>query len=498
MNLLEEPDPVRPDGSGDGTAGLAPAAFDAPARAREAADAADIERAAAERKARMRTLLLTGPILPTMLKLGWPTIVVLVVQTLVGVAETYYVSFLGTSALAGVSLVFPVAMLMAMMSNGGIGGGVASAVARAIGAGRRDDADALLVHTLVLALIFGLLFTAGALLLGPSLYRALGGEGAALDAALLYSAYVFIGAIPAWVVNLLAAAMRGAGNVRYPATISMAGAAILIPLSPAFIFGIGPVPRFGIAGAGMAVTLFYVLAAIVMLRYLASGRSNLVLKRARLEWRLFRDILRVGLLSALGSIQPNLTVVVVTGAVGLFGANALAGYGMGSRLDYLVIPLMFGLGTAVVTMVGTNMGAGDLARARRIAWIGAAMAALVTETIGLVVAVFPALWLGLFSRDPVVLATGAAYLRIVGPLYGATGASLLIYFAAQGGGRVIWPFLAGTARLVIAAGIGWAVVARGGHGLGTLFALVAAAAATSSAISIASLLGNAIWRKGAE
>lgn len=495
MSLLEGPGQVRPDGSGDGTAEFAPAAFDAPV---PAAAALDTERAVAERKARMRTLLLTGPILPTILKLGWPTIVVLVVQTLVGVAETYYVSFLGTSALAGVSLVFPVAMLMAMMSNGGIGGGVASAVARAIGAGRRDDADALLVHALVLAVIFGVLFTAGALLLGPSLYRALGGEGAALDAALLYSAYVFIGAIPAWVVNLLAAAMRGAGNVRYPATISMIGAAILIPLSPAFIFGIGPVPRFGIAGAGMAVTVFYVLAAIVMLRHLASGRSNLVLKRARLEWRLFKDILRVGLLSALGSIQPNLTVVVVTGAVGLFGANALAGYGIGSRLDYLLIPLMFGLGTAVVTMVGTNMGAGDLARARRIAWTGALVAALFTETIGLIVAVFPTLWLGLFSRDPAVLATGGAYLRSVAPLYGATGASLLIYFAAQGGGRVIWPFLAGTARLIVAAGIGWAVTARGGHGLDTLFIIVAASIGVSFAISAASLLGNAVWRKGAE
>jgi MatE len=204
--------------------------------------------AAEARKARVRQALLTGPILRTLLKLGWPTIVVLVVQTLVGVAETYWVSFLGTAALAGVTLVFPISMLMTMMSNGGIGGGVASAVARAVGAGRRHDADALLVHALILAIGFGLLFTTGVLLLGPALYHALGGEGAAQDAAVEYSTFVFIGAVPAWVMNLFTAALRGTGNVRVPAILSMAGAAIMIPSSPAFIFGFGPIPRFGYLG----------------------------------------------------------------------------------------------------------------------------------------------------------------------------------------------------------------------------------------------------------
>src|ERR1700693_4177963 len=212
--------------------------------------------AADARKAHVRQALLTGPILRTLLKLGWPTIVVLVVQTLVGVAETYWVSFLGTAALAGVTLVFPISMLMTMMLNGGI----APAVARAVGAGRRHDADALLVHALILAIGFGLLFTTGVLLFGPALYHALGGEGAAQDAAVEYSTFVFIGAVPAWVMNLFTAALRGAGNVRVPAILSMAGAAIMIPSSPAFIFGFGPIPRLGIARAGIAVSLSYTLA----------------------------------------------------------------------------------------------------------------------------------------------------------------------------------------------------------------------------------------------
>ena len=484
-------------GAGDGSANsngtIMPAAV---AQVNSAGD--DRGRVVDARKEGIRHALLNGPILPTLMKLGWPTMVVLAVQTLVGVAETYWVSYLGKAALAGVTLVFPLSMLMTMMSNGGIGGGVASAVARAIGAGRRRDADALVFHALMLAIGFGLLFSFGALFLGPALYRGLGGEGESLAAAIKYSTYVFIGAVPAWIVNLFASALRGAGNVRVPAIVTMAGAAIMIPLSPAFIFGWGPVPRFGIAGAGVALTLYYVLAAIALGCYLASGRSGLVLKRVRMEARLFRDVLRVGLISAIGTLQPNLTVVVVTGVVGRFGADALAGYGIASRLDYVLIPILFGLGTSVVTMVGTNIGASQLARAKRAAWTGAFMGMFAAGITGAIAAIAPRLWLHLFSRDPGVVATGSLYLHIVAPFYGAVGITMLLYFAAQGGGRVLWPFLAGTARLVIAAGLGWFAVAKWGGSLPVLFAIVGGAIAISALISVVATLTGAIWRAGSE
>src|ERR1043166_2750121 len=172
--------------------------------------------AAPSRAEQTRNALLTAPILPTLLKLALPTVTVLAAQTAVNIAEAYYVGFLGTDALAGAALVFPIFMLMAMMSNGGLGSGVASSVARAVGAGRRDDADALLFHAMVLAIIFGGLFTLGATLGGPVLYRVLGGRGDALDAAVKYSNFLFAGAIPVWIVNLQAAALRGSGNVRVP------------------------------------------------------------------------------------------------------------------------------------------------------------------------------------------------------------------------------------------------------------------------------------------
>jgi putative MATE family efflux protein len=327
---------------------------------------AEIPRKAAEdvhgvAKLRAREAMLHGPILRTMMRLALPTIGVLVAQTLVNVAETFYVSRLGTDALIGVSLVFPVWMLMTMMAAGGIGGGVASAVARAAGAGRQEDANALVLHTLVTAVAFGLLFLILAIGLGSPLYQALGGTGEALHSALVYSNFIFLAAVPIWVVNLLSAALRGIGNVRVPALVTFVGAAVLVPLSPALIFGIGPFPGFGVAGAGIAVTLYYCAAAVAMLRYMASGRSGLRLSLYRLRWPLFRDILKVGLLAALNTIQLNLMVLLVTAAVGRFGVDAIGGYGTASRLDYVLIPILFGLGTAIVTMVGTNIGAGQRA-----------------------------------------------------------------------------------------------------------------------------------------
>src|SRR5579862_7626746 len=149
-----------------------------------------------------RTAILTGPILATLLRLAAPTVVVLLAQTAVNIAEGYYVGFLGTDALAGVALVFPVFMLMTMMSNGGLGSGVASSVARAVGAGRDEDANALLFHAIVLAIVVGALFTLAAVFAGPLLYRTLGGQGGALDAALRYSNYLFAGSVAVWVVNL--------------------------------------------------------------------------------------------------------------------------------------------------------------------------------------------------------------------------------------------------------------------------------------------------------
>ena len=441
-----------------------------------------------------RAAILTGPILPTLLRLALPTVTVLLAQTGVSVAEAYYVGFLGTDALAGVALVFPVFMLMMMMSGGGLGSGVASAVARAVGAGNKRDADALVLHALVVAVIVGALFTIGTIWGGPALYKALGGRDRSLDAALKYSNYLFAGAIPVWIVNLLAAALRGSGNVKVPAMVTLAGALVLIPFSPILIFGLGPVPGLGIAGAGVAFAIYYGAATLILLRYMMTGRSGLTLTFAPLRAQLFGDILKVGLPTALSTTLTNLTVILVTGAVGLFGVTALAAYGIASRLDYIMIPILFGICTAVLTMVGVNMGAGQAARARRIAWTSSFVGAGIAGTIGIVIAIFPMLWLQLFSHDPHVLAPGATYLRIVAPAYTALGFGFVIAFAAQGAGHVLWPFVGAASRLVVAAGCGWIATYYFGGGMAALASMVSASLVAYAMICVIAMLSGAVWR----
>lgn len=410
-------------------------------------------------------MLLEASIPRTLVRLGTPNVLVMFVQAAVGLIETYFVGKLGTDALAGVTLVFPLLMLMQMMSAGAMGGGISSAIARALGAGRRHDADALALHALAIGLVFGAGFTVAVLGGGPSLYRAMGGTGASLRAALTYSNVVFSAAVLIWTFNSLANVIRGTGNMAVPALVTSAGAAVLIPLSPCLIFGWGPFPRLGVAGGAVAVIAYYTFGTIALLAYLRSTRSliHLSLRALHFRWPLFRDILGVGLVAALVTVTTNLTIVIATGLVGRFGTAAIAGYGTGSRLEYLLVPLVFGLGGPLVAMVGTNIGAGQRDRALRAAWIGAAIATGLAELIGLAAAAAPHAWLSLFDTDPAMLDAGSRYLHTVGPFYGLFGLGMALYFASQGAGRLLWPLLANLTRLVIAAAGGWLALRWSGN-----------------------------------
>src|SRR6266446_8964067 len=172
-------------------------------------------------------LLLEAPIAGTLLRLATPNVLVMVVQASVGLIETYFIGKLGTEALAGVALVFPVVMLMQMMSAGAMGGGISSAIARALGAGRRADANALVLHAVVIALAFGLAFMLAVLGGGRWLYGVMGAKGPSMDAALTYSHWVFAGAVLVWLFDSLAAVIRGTGNMAVPASVTLAGTAIL-------------------------------------------------------------------------------------------------------------------------------------------------------------------------------------------------------------------------------------------------------------------------------
>src|SRR5262249_27377172 len=195
-------------------------------------------------------------------------------------------------------------------------------------------------------------------------------------------------AIPLWLFNSFAAVIRGTGNMFFPAAVITAGAVVLIPFSPLLIFGFGPLPQLGIAGGAAAVVLYYSIGSVIFAAYIWSGRG--VLKPSlippRLTWAPMRDILRVGAASSVVSLSTNISIAVATGLAGLVSPAAVAGYGTGARLEYLLIPLVFGLGAPMAAMVGTSIGAGLHDRALRVAWTGAAIAGGLTGAIGLAAA----------------------------------------------------------------------------------------------------------------
>ena len=307
--------------------------------------------------------LLEAPILRTLLRLAWPNVLVMLAQASTGLIETWWVSRLGTDALAGMALVFPGFMMMQMLSAGAMGGGISSAIARALGGGRRDDANALVLHAIIINISIGLAFSALVLAFGPLLYRALGGDGGSLKASLQYSNVVFAGTVLVWLMNGLASIVRGGGNMFVPATITCAGVVLLVPLSPCLIFGIGPIPALGMTGAGLAVISTTGLSAAILGWYVLSGRSVAQFRWSRLRWSLFADILRVGTVASVTTSQTIVTVALTTALVGAAaGPGAIAGYGTGGRLEFLLVPLVFGLGAPLVALVGTNIGAGRTAR----------------------------------------------------------------------------------------------------------------------------------------
>jgi putative MATE family efflux protein len=397
-------------------------------------------------------MMLAGPIVPTILTLAAPNVLNVAMQSLVSISDSWFVSQLGIIDLAALALVFPTQMALGQMSAGAMGGGVSSSVARALGSGNRAAAEAAAAHALVIALGMATLFAIVFVGFGRTIYGALGGSGRALDGAEAFASILFAGCFAHWIANSLASVLRGTGDMKTPGYALVFTAALQIVLTGALTLGWFGLPRLGIRGPALAAVIAFTLAAVWMASRLVGPKAALKLRwpAGGFRWASFRDILKVGLIACLVVILTNGTVLLVTGLIGREGDAAIAGYGIGSRLEYMLVPISFGIGATLTTLVGTNIGARQFARAQRVAWTGALMAGAIAATIGAVVALSPDLWLGLFTTDPGALASGRTYLHIVGPVYGFFGLAMALYFASQGTGEMVWPVMANLSRIAIA------------------------------------------------
>lgn len=436
---------------------------------------------------RLRSML-EDPIVPTLLRMSGPNVVMMLALASTSLIEMWFLAKLGTDVLAGVAVVVPVLMLMQNMSQGAVGGGISSAIARALGAGDTALADSLARHAVVLSAVIGLVFTVLLLSVSTPLLRFLGAEGASLAAAKEYGHIVFAGLVLTWVMSALASVIRGTGNMLMPSAVICGGAVLLIPICAGLIYGVGPVPPLGVAGGAWALVAYQALGTLVLGWYCLSGRNAASLRPGPLHWAPMRSILAVGGLACINPLLTNGLIASTTAIVGAYaGTQALAGYATAARLEYLLIPLAFGLGGPLVALVGSNIGAGQPERARRIALAGGAMAFVAAEVIGVAAAIWPETWLRLFGTDETLLETGAQYLRVAGPFYGFFAMGFALYFASQGARRLKWPLLAGAMRLGIYAGVGWLIL----HVTGSLTAFFAMGAVAMTVYGLCVLVSVA-------
>ena len=398
--------------------------------------------------------------------LAVPTTLAVALQVIAMLAETWLAARQGTLALSAWAVVMPFTQLMGQMSAGAMGGGVVSAIARTLGAGKREEAAALVAHALLIALVFAALFILGLAIFPHAILTAIAGpEVGALAAP--YAMVLFgVGAIPFWLTNTLGSILRGAGRHGLAARVLVAGWAAYPPLAWLCMEPLG----MGLPGGGLAFGLVWWVAVLVMGAVVARGGAGFTpVLRVRLRRNLFWRILSVGLIACALATLANLTIILVTAQLAQYSVAAVAAYGIAARMEFLMIPLVFGLGSAMTALVGRAVGAGDWTTARRTAWAGGLVAFGVASSAGLIAALAPGWVAGRFTADPDVIAVATRALSVVGPAFGGFGLGMALYFASLGAGRMRWPMAAGISRITLGAGGGWVLAHPLGMGMDGYF-----------------------------
>jgi putative MATE family efflux protein len=409
--------------------------------------------------------------MPLLIRMSAPNTVAFFIQSIVVLTEVWFISKLGTNSLAAVALAFPLLMITQTMSGGALGGAITSAIARSMGANDIDKAERLIWHSVVISLGGAFTFLLFFLLFGEQLLFLLGGRGDILKESYTYCSYLFLGGLILWLSGSMSAVLRGMGNMRFPATLMICTSFLQVFLSGGFILGWYGFPQIGVPGAAIATLISAsVMVVIIFLKLLSKSIPvKLRMKQLILSRDLFNNIFEVAIPASVSPLLTVGTILVLTGLVGTFGTEALAGYGIGSRVEFLMIPLIFGIGTAMTSIVGANIGAKNIIRAETVGIYGGTSAGVVSIFIGLTLALFPDAWIQFFTDDMKAFEVTKLYIQIVGPFYIFQGIGLSLYFASQGANAMKWPTIATIARFLIASIGGGISVHWLGFGIGSIF-----------------------------
>jgi putative MATE family efflux protein len=425
------------------------------------------------------TLLAQNP-LRAVVTLAMPQTMVMLIAATSNVLHTYFVSRLGDESIAAVSLVFPISLIVITVISGGLGAGVASGVARALGAGRKEEARSVAEHALAMTWIGAVVFTVGFELGSRSLFRVMGGSGEILRQATLFARTLFAGLAIPFFVGTVDSIMRAEGNVRVPAACATLSLVLQIVLTPLFMFVAG----MGLIGAPLATVAGQFVGAVLRALYVFGGRGIIRprLWPHRLARKHFAEILRISVPSSVAATLNHAALIVLTGTFAHMGSTHLAAYGLGTRLDFLLFSLGYGVALATLTLVGMATGAGrtDLVRQYVLRTVFLVVSVVAVPTF--LVVWKPGLWLGLFTDDPEIHRVGAEYFHIIGPTYLFAVTSMTLASTFQGLGRATIPLVVMVARVSLLIGIALVLTRVLDYGARPVFFLVAAVNVTSCSL----------------
>ncbi len=380
-----------------------------------------------------------GSVLRSLVLLALPIVFTNVLQTAYQLTDTFWVGRLGGGAVAAVSVSFPLMFLMISLGGGlGVAGSVL--VAQYTGADNPEKVNHVAAQTLLMVMVSGLLLSVAGYLLAPHVLRLMGVEAVIFHDATRYLQVTFLGMLFTFGFFMYQSIMRGIGEVRLPVLIVLGTVFLNLLLDPLFIFGWGPIPATGVAGAAYATIGTQGMAAAIGMATLLRGRYGirLTLRNFVPDWPLMGRVVRLGLPASIEQSTRAFGLTVMTFLVASFGTLTIASYGIGTRiLSFVIIPAL-GIAMATATLVAQNIGAGNVKRAAAIAWMSAGISFVVLELVGVLCFLFAEPLVRFFvPGDAGVIAGGAQFLHVMALTFGFIGLQQALSGAFRGSGNTL-------------------------------------------------------------
>jgi putative MATE family efflux protein len=366
----------------------------------------------------------------------WPMFIGQLLQTMYTVVNAIWVGqFLGPDALAATSVGFPIIFALIALVLG-LTMATTVLVSQHFGARQPEMVTRAVNSSLLLQVVLGAVVTIVGIAARRPLLALVNTPPEIMGQASAYLGIILSGMIPMFLFNAVSSVLRGLGDSRTPLRLLVYSTVLNAVLDPLLIVGLGPIPRLGVAGAALASVISIVLSAVMSLRYLPAASRAALFRREFFtpDWRIIRAIFRIGLPAGLQQVVTSLAFVAVSALVNGFGTEAAAGLGLAQRLEQLGIMPAMAVGMAVSALVGQNLGAGNVKRAREVAKWAILLSVGVTLLYVTLSQTCPALLMRVFTREAGVAGVGISYLRTVSRVYPFTAVFFVLSGVLRGAG----------------------------------------------------------------